>query len=51
MSAFTGLKHTNHSRKGNGSPRTVTPDAQEEPPAAPAPPPVDRTAPILSLSR
>ncbi len=40
------LKHTNHSRKGNGSPRTVTPDAQEEPPAAPAPPPVDRTAPI-----
>jgi len=38
------LKHTNHSRKGNGSPRTVTPDAQEEPPAAPAPPPVDRTA-------
>src|SRR5712671_516591 len=40
------LKHTNHSRKGNGSPRTVTPDVQEEPPAAPAPPPVDRTAPI-----
>src|SRR6266436_4464399 len=40
------LKHTNHSRKGNGSPRTVTPYAQEEPPAAPAPPPVDRTAPI-----
>src|SRR6266850_1372918 len=40
------LKHTNHSRKGNGSPRTVTPDAQEEPTAAPAPPPVDRTAPI-----
>ena len=40
------LKHTNHSRKGNGSSRTATPDAQEEPPAAPAPPPVDRTAPI-----
>ena len=40
------LKHTNHSRKGNGSPRTVTPDAQEEPPAASVPPPVDRTAPI-----
>src|SRR5213080_640405 len=35
------LKHTNHSRKGNGSPRTVTPDAQEEPPAASVPPPVD----------
>ncbi len=40
------LKHTNHSRKGNGSPRTETPTAQEEPTAAPAPPPVDRTAPI-----
>src|SRR6266850_2966996 len=40
------LKHTNHSRKGNGSSRTDTPDAQEEPTAAPAPPPVDRTAPI-----
>jgi len=40
------LKHTNHSRKGNGSPRTETPTAQEEPSAAPAPPPVDRTAPI-----
>jgi len=40
------LKHTNHSRKGNGSPRTVTPDAQEEPPAASVPPAVDRTAPI-----
>src|SRR6267142_7214936 len=37
------LKHSNHSsRKGNGSPRTETPTAQEEPPAAP---PVDRTAP------
>src|SRR5712664_293502 len=36
------LKHTNHSRKGNGSSRTETPTAQEEPPAAP---PVDRTAP------
>ena len=40
------LKHTNHSWKGNGSPRTETPTAQEEPTAAPAPPPVDRTAPI-----
>ena len=40
------LKHTNHSRKGNGSPRTETPTAQEEPTAAPAPPPVDRTAPV-----
>src|SRR5882672_8821460 len=40
------LKHTNHSRKGNGSPRTETPTAREEPTAAPAPPPVDRTAPI-----
>ncbi len=40
------LKHTNHGRKGNGSPRTETPTAQEEPTAAPAPPPVDRTAPI-----
>src|SRR5713101_234517 len=28
------LKHTNHGRKGNGSSRTETPDAQEEPPAA-----------------
>jgi diguanylate cyclase (GGDEF)-like protein len=37
------LKHSNHSnRKGNGSPRTETPTAQEEPPAAP---PVDRIAP------
>src|SRR5712664_469321 len=36
------LKHTNHGRKGNGSPRIETPTAQEEPPAAP---PVDRTAP------
>src|SRR6267142_185373 len=37
------LKHSNHSsRKVNGSPRTETPTAQEEPPAAP---PVDRTAP------
>jgi len=40
------LKHTNHSRQGNGSLRTETPPAKEEPPAAPAPPPVDRTAPI-----
>jgi diguanylate cyclase (GGDEF)-like protein len=37
------LKHSNHSsRKGNGSPRTEAPTAQEEPPAVP---PVDRTAP------
>src|SRR5216683_2552725 len=33
------MKHTNHGRKGNGSPRTETPTAQEEPTAAPAPPP------------
>src|SRR5216684_2100009 len=37
------LKHANHSsRKGNGSPRTEAPTAQEEPQAVP---PVDRTAP------
>jgi diguanylate cyclase (GGDEF)-like protein len=37
------LKHSNHSsRKGNGSPRTEAPTAQEEPQAVP---PVDRTAP------
>src|SRR5882724_2703547 len=40
------LKHTNHSRKGNGSSRTATPDAQEEPPAASVPPPAERAAPI-----
>jgi diguanylate cyclase (GGDEF)-like protein len=40
------LKHTNHSRKGNGSSRTDTRPAQEEPAAASAPPPVERTAPI-----
>jgi diguanylate cyclase (GGDEF)-like protein len=40
------LKHTNHSRKGNGSSRTETPSVQEEPPAPPAPPPVERAAPI-----
>src|SRR5467141_2681389 len=38
------LKHTNHSRKGNGSSRTATPDAQEEPPAGPVPPPAERAA-------
>jgi len=40
------LKHTNHSRKGNGSSRTDTPDAQEEPPAGPVPPPAERAAPF-----
>jgi diguanylate cyclase (GGDEF)-like protein len=40
------LKHTNHRRTGNGSPRTETPPAQEEPLAAPAPPPEERAAPI-----
>jgi len=40
------LKHTNHSRKGNGSSRTDTPDAQEEPPAASVPPPAERAAPV-----
>ena len=40
------LKHTNHRRTGNGSSRTETPPDQEEPLAAPAPPPVERTAPI-----
>src|SRR5882762_7484130 len=40
------LKHSNHSsRKGNGSPR-ITPDAQEEPPAASAPPAAERAAPV-----
>ncbi len=40
------LKHTNHSRKGNGSSRTETPDAQEEAPAASVPPPAERAAPV-----
>src|SRR6267378_6802166 len=40
------LKHTNHNRKGNGSPRPETSTAQEEPPAAPVPPPAERAAPI-----
>src|ERR1700682_663208 len=40
------LKHTNHRRTGNGSSRTETPPDQEEPLAVPAPPPVERTAPI-----
>jgi len=40
------LKHTNHSRTGSGSPRTETSTAQEEPPAAPVPPPAERAAPI-----
>jgi len=38
------LKHTNHSRKGNGSSRTATPDAQEEPPATSVPPAAERAA-------
>src|SRR5712664_3961494 len=40
------LKHTNHSRRGNGSSPADTRPAEEEARAAPAPPPVDRTAPI-----
>ena len=40
------LKHTNHRRTGNGSPRTANFPAQEETLAAPAPPPADRGAPI-----
>jgi diguanylate cyclase (GGDEF)-like protein len=40
------LKHTNHSRKGNGSSRTETPAAQEESPAASVPPPAERAAPV-----
>ena len=40
------LKHTNHSRTGNGSSRTAAPPDHEEPLAPPAPPPVERTAPI-----
>src|ERR1700704_5297378 len=40
------LKHTNHSRKGNGSSRTDTPETQEEPPAASVPPPAERAAPV-----
>ncbi len=40
------LKHTNHSRKGNGSSRSETPDAQEEAPAASVPPPAERAAPV-----
>ena len=40
------LKHTNHSRKGNGSSRTDTPEAQEEPPAASVPPPAVRAAAV-----
>ena len=40
------LKHTNHSRTGSGSPRPETSTAQEEPPAAPVPPPAERAAPI-----
>ena len=40
------LKHTNHTRKGNGSSRTDTPEAQEEPPAASVPPPAERAAPV-----
>jgi len=40
------LKHTNHSRKGNGSSRTETPVAQEESPAASVPPPAERAAPV-----
>jgi diguanylate cyclase (GGDEF)-like protein len=40
------MKHTNHSRKGNGSPRTDIPDTQEEPPAGPVSPPAERAAPV-----
>jgi diguanylate cyclase (GGDEF)-like protein len=40
------LKHTNHSRRGNGSSPTDTRPAEEEPPAGSAPPPAERTAPI-----
>jgi diguanylate cyclase (GGDEF)-like protein len=40
------LKHTNHNQKGNGSSRTDTPDAQEEPPAASVPPPAERAVPV-----
>src|SRR5467141_3256203 len=39
------LKHTNHSRRGNGPSPTDTRPAQEEPPAASAPPSVERAAP------
>src|SRR5467141_2736002 len=38
------LKPTNPSPKGNGSSRTASPDAQEEPPAGPVPPPAERAA-------
>jgi len=37
------LKHTNHRRTGNGSPRSEAPPAEEE---QPAPPPGERAAPI-----
>jgi diguanylate cyclase (GGDEF)-like protein len=40
------LKHTNHTRTDNGSSRTEAPPAQEEPPASPVPPPVERAASI-----
>jgi hypothetical protein len=40
------LKHTNHTRTGNGSPRTETPPAREEQPAPPAPPTDERATPI-----
>jgi diguanylate cyclase (GGDEF)-like protein len=40
------LKHTNHSRRGNGSSPTDTRPAEEEPPAGSAPPPAERPAPI-----
>ncbi len=40
------LKHTNHSRKGNGSSRTETPVTQEESPAPSVPPPAERAAPV-----
>jgi diguanylate cyclase (GGDEF)-like protein len=40
------LKHTNHTRTGNGSPRIETPPAPEEQPAPPAPPASERAAPV-----
>jgi diguanylate cyclase (GGDEF)-like protein len=40
------LKHTNHTRTGNGSSRTEAPPVHEEPPAVPPPPPVERATSI-----
>lgn len=40
------LKHTNHTRTGNGSSRTETPPVQEEPVVAPPLPPVERAVSI-----